>query len=106
MQHRLRELNERWTAEGRPEFRSGVGLNSGDVVVGNLGSEKMQSYTVIGDNVNLGARIESLCKEYSAEILMSEHTQTRLRRAVETVELGEVTVKGKTEPVKIFRIDP
>ena len=106
MQRRLRVLNERWTAQGRPEFRSGVGLNSGDVVVGNLGSEKMQSYTVIGDNVNLGARLESLCKEYGAEILVSEHTQSRLARAVETVELGEVTVKGKTEPVKIFRIDP
>jgi len=105
MQRRLREMNERWTLEGRPEFHSGVGIHSGEVVVGNLGSEKMQSYTVIGDNVNLGARIESLCKEFSAEILVSEATWARLTRARDGEELGEVTVKGKTEPVTIHRID-
>ena len=105
MQQRLVELNERWDREGRPRFRSGVGLHSGEVVVGNLGSEKMQSYTVIGDNVNLGARIESLCKEYSAEILTSGSTFARLEGAYVSAELGEAMVKGKSEPVKIYRID-
>ena len=53
MQARLVELNARWSDQGRPEFHSGVGINSGEVVVGNLGSDQMQSYTVIGDHLNL-----------------------------------------------------
>ena len=104
MQHRLLELNQTWRNEGRPELASGIGINSGDMVVGNLGSEKIQSYTVIGDNVNLGARIESLCKEFQAEILTSQYTETRLTADYSLEELGEVTVKGKTQPVKIFRV--
>ena len=104
MQERLQELNQAWRSEERPTLASGVGINSGEMVAGNLGSEKIQSYTVIGDNVNLGARIESLCKEYRAEILTSEFTEARLTGNYALEELGEVTVKGKTHPVKIFRV--
>ena len=104
MQQRLRRLNQTWRNEGRPELASGIGINSGEMVAGNLGSERIQSYTVIGDNVNLGARIESLCKEFQAEILTSEYTETRLTADYSLEELGEVTVKGKTQPVKIFRV--
>jgi adenylate cyclase len=104
MQRRLQELNQAWRREGRPELASGIGINSGEMVAGNLGSEKIQSYTVIGDNVNLGARIESLCKEFHAEILTSEFTEARLTGDYTLEELGEVTVKGKTRPVKIFRV--
>ena len=104
MQQRLQELNKTWRNEGRPELASGVGINSGEMVAGNLGSEKIQSYTVIGDNVNLGARIESLCKEFKAEILTSEFTEARLTGDYTLEELGEVTVKGKTRPVRIFRV--
>ena len=104
MQERLQELNQAWRSEERPTLASGVGINSGEMVAGNLGSEKIQSYTVIGDNVNLGARIESLCKEYQAEILTSEFTEARLTGNYALEELGEVTVKGKTHPVKIFRV--
>ena len=104
MQQRLRDLNLIWRKEGRPELASGIGINSGEMVAGNLGSERIQSYTVIGDNVNLGARIESLCKEFQAEILTSEYTETRLTADYALEELGEVTVKGKTRPVRIFRV--
>ena len=104
MQTRLTKLNASWRREGRPELASGIGINSGEMVAGNLGSEKIQSYTVIGDNVNLGARIESLCKEFDAQILISEFTESRLSSDFDTQELGEVTVKGKTQPVKIFQI--
>lgn len=106
MQARLAELNARWSGEGRPEFHSGVGINSGDVVVGNVGSEQMQSYTVIGDNVNLGARIESLCKQFKAQILISEFTRAKLMDTYLIEEKGDVTVKGKTQPVKILQIEP
>jgi len=104
MQQSLQELNKTWRNEGRPELASGIGINSGEMVAGNLGSEKIQSYTVIGDNVNLGARIESLCKEFKAEILTSELTEARLTGDYSLEELGEVIVKGKTRPVKIFRV--
>ncbi|NHZ72959.1 MAG: CHASE2 domain-containing protein [Nitrospirae bacterium] len=104
MQQSLARLNKTWRNEGRPELASGIGINSGEMVAGNLGSEKIQSYTVIGDNVNLGARIESLCKEFHAEILTSELTEARLTGDYSLEELGEVTVKGKTRPVKIFRV--
>jgi adenylate cyclase len=105
MQRRLVELNAVWRAQGRPELACGVGINSGEMVAGNLGSEKIQSYTVIGDNVNLGARIESLCKEFDATILISEFTHALLRGDWALEELGEVTVKGKTRPVTIYRVD-
>jgi adenylate cyclase len=104
MQSRLDSLNTEWRRQGRPELACGVGINSGEMVAGNLGSEKIQAYTVIGDNVNLGARIESLCKDYSAGILISEYTQARLRGSATTEEMGEVVVKGKTQPVRIFKV--
>lgn len=108
MQHRLARLNEAWSEQGRPEFRSGVGITSGDAVVGNLGSERMQSYTVIGDTVNQGARIESLCKQFNAEILISDNTFQALAGAadLDVRERGEVTVKGKSKPISIFQILP
>ena len=104
MQSKLVELNREWSAQGRPAFQSGVGINTGEVVVGNLGSARMQSYTVIGDAVNLGARIESLCKQFDAEILISEFTRNELTASYEIEEKGAVTVKGKTQPVTIFEI--
>lgn len=104
MQARIARLNSRWVAEDRPEFKSGVGINTGEMVVGNVGSQQMQSYTVIGDNVNLGARIESLTKEYGAEILISDSTRSRLTGSYSIEALGEATVKGKSQPVKIFRV--
>jgi len=105
MQRRLQELNARWRTEGRCEFRSGVGVNTGQMIVGNVGSESIRSYTVIGDQVNLGSRLESLCKEYKVEIIISEHTQALLRGDYPLAEIGNVVVKGKSEPVKIFQVE-
>jgi len=105
MQRRLNELNAGWRAEGRCEFHSGVGVNTGQMIVGNVGSESIRSYTVIGDQVNLGSRLESLCKEYKVEIVISEHTRSLLEGEYPTTEIGNVVVKGKTEPVKIFSVE-
>ncbi len=104
MNRELDRLNERWRAEGKPELAQGIGLNSGEMVAGVVGAQTVRSYTVIGDNVNLGARLESLCKQYSAEIIISEFTLALLEQEYPMQELGEVLVKGKSKPVKIFRV--
>ena len=78
MVRELGELNRRWAAEGRVQLDIGIGVNSGDMIAGNIGSSAIMSYTVIGDNVNLGARLESLNKEYQTRIIISEATRGRL----------------------------
>ena len=83
-----------------------VGVNSGEMIAGNVGSESIKSYTVIGDNVNLGARLESLCKEYQVSIIISEFTKTLLKDDFCMRELGQVQVKGKSKPVEIFAVFP
>ena len=100
----LGELNARWAAEGRPLLEIGIGVNSGDMVAGNIGSDTIMSYTVIGDAVNLGARIESLNKEYGTRLIISDGTRARLKGRYDMKPLGAVTVKGKSEPVHIFEV--
>jgi len=102
----LRELNTRWAAAGRPALDIGIGLNSGDMVAGNIGSDTIMSYTVIGDAVNLGSRLESLNKEYRTHIIISEATRARLKGRYDMRPLGTVTVKGKSEAVAIFEVLP
>jgi adenylate cyclase len=102
----LRELNMRWAAAGRPALDIGIGLNSGDMVAGNIGSDTIMSYTVIGDAVNLGSRLESLNKEYGTHIIISDATRARLKGRYDMRPLGTVTVKGKSEAVAIFEVLP
>ncbi len=102
MTRKLKLMNQEWELQGRPTFQSGIGINSGEAILGNVGSETVRSYTVIGDAINLGARLESLCKEYSTEIIVSEFTLAMLEQKYPRQELGEVVVKGKTEPVRIY----
>jgi adenylate cyclase len=100
----LAVLNERWRAEGRPVLDIGIGINSGPMIAGNIGSSAIMSYTVIGDAVNLGARLESLNKEYGTRIIISEPTRARLGDGYALRPLGDVVVKGKTQPVAIFEL--
>jgi len=100
----LDELNRKWAAEGRPPLDIGVGVNTGEMIAGNIGSQQIMSYTVIGDAVNLGARLESLNKEYGTRIIISDATQSRLSGRYELRPLGEVVVKGKTQAVRIFEV--
>jgi adenylate cyclase len=104
MIHELGELNRAWAAKGLKQLDIGIGVNSGDMIAGNIGSSSIMSYTVIGDNVNLGSRLESLNKEYKTRIIISDATRTRLESQYEMRPLGDVIVKGKSKPVAIFEI--
>jgi adenylate cyclase len=104
MTRALNELNARWQAEGRPTLDIGIGINTGDMVAGNIGSDTIMSYTVIGDAVNLGARLESLNKDYGTRIIISEATRIRLKGRYDIHPLGDVIVKGKSKPVAIFEV--
>jgi adenylate cyclase len=100
----LGELNRTWQAEGKPTLDIGIGVNSGEMIAGNIGSSSIMSYTVIGDNVNLGSRLESLNKDYKTRIIISDATRTCLSTACDLRPLGDVVVKGKTRPVAIFEV--
>ena len=104
MVEELHRMNAEWTEAGRPTLDIGIGINSGDMVAGNIGSETIMSYTVIGDNVNLGSRLESLNKQFGSRIIISAATRQRLQGRYDIRPLGGVTVKGKTQSVDIFEV--
>jgi adenylate cyclase len=104
MVRELDALNAEWRSHGRPALDIGIGINTGDMVAGNVGSDTIMSYTVIGDQVNLGARLESLNKEYGTRILISETTRSLLSHDQPVRPLGSVTVKGKTKAVDIYEV--
>ena len=93
----LAQLNREWTAAGRPPLDIGIGINTGDMVAGNLGSEDIMSYTVIGDQVNLGARLESLNKDFHTRVIISDATRAALKGRYDIRALGDVVVKGKSD---------
>jgi len=100
----LKGLQQKWAAEGRPFVDIGVGINSGDMVVGNMGSNMRFDYTVMGDNVNLSSRLEGINKEYGTHIVISEFTYEVVKEEVFCRELDAVRVKGKKLPVKIYEL--
>ena len=100
----LRDWNVDRTKAGLMNVDMGIGINTDSVVTGNIGSPKRMDYTMIGDGVNLAARLESACKQYQAKILISEHTQAKLQGTYRLREIDLVVVKGKTKPVSIFEV--
>jgi len=104
MMAELRRLREKWAAEGRPDVNIGVGINSGDMVVGNMGSEMRFDYTVMGDSVNLASRLEGTNKEYGTNIILSEFTYEIVKDEFICRQLDAVRVKGKKKPVRIFEL--
>jgi len=101
MQSVLAELRPQFTAKGWPEIRIGVGVNTGIMSVGNMGSQFRMAYTVMGDAVNLGSRLEGITKQYGVGILVGENARHKVPGVVFR-ELDRVRVKGKDEPVAIF----
>lgn len=104
MLKRLAQLNEARVLRGDLPIKMGLGLNTDLVVSGNIGSPKRMDYTMIGDGVNLAARLESACKAYSARILISQNTYQALKGTYRIREVDKVIVMGKTEPVSIFEV--
>jgi adenylate cyclase len=104
MLDRLAELNRQWEAAGFPALDIGVGLNTGEVIFGNVGAAKKLDFTAIGDGVNLAARLESENKVFKTHIIISESTLAELGEAAQVNPLGSVVVKGKTVGVQIFEL--
>lgn len=100
----LREWNAEREAKGEMTIDHGVGVNTDNIVSGNIGSPKRMDYTMIGDGVNLAARLESACKQYHAHILISEFTRQKLKGTYRIRDVDDVIVKGKTKPVRVYEV--
>ena len=104
MMSELNTYNRGRVSDGKRPINIGIGINTDEVVSGNIGSPKRMDYTVIGDGVNLAARLESACKQYGAQILISENTLNNLRGTYRSREIDRVVVKGKTQPVGVYEV--
>ncbi len=104
MQKKVSEISSEWMQKGEKPLHIRIGLNSGDVIVGNVGGEKHKNYTVMGDNVNLASRLEGANKEYNSAIMISESTCEAAKDFVLVRELDSIKVKGKTKPTKVFEL--
>jgi len=100
----LKRLNQKWIGEGKQPMDIGIGINTSPMMVGNMGSAQRFDYTVMGDSVNLGSRLEGANKSYKTNIIISEFTFERVKNEFACMELDSVRVKGKRQPVKIYNL--
>jgi adenylate cyclase len=100
----VERINADWKGTGRPQIAIGVGVHTGEATCGVVGAEGRLEYTIIGDTVNLSARLESTTKEKGVPILISDSTATLLGVDYETSPLGDVKVKGKNQSTMVFTV--
>lgn len=104
MLEKVDELQKKWLAEGKPKIEIGVGINTGEAFVGNIGSETRLEYTVIGDMVNLASRIESYNKVYKTRFLISSTTYEKVRDIADVIKISEVSIRGKSKKLNIYEV--
>ena len=104
MQECLDSMRTEWRAQGEPELFMRIGINTGPAVVGNMGSKTRMDYTMMGDSVNLAARLEGVNKHYKTSTMISESTYEQAKDGIEARELDLIRVVGKLEPVKIYEL--
>lgn len=104
MQKTLEGLKKVWEKEQKPQLRTRIGISTGEVIVGNMGGASRFDYTVIGDCVNLGARLETANKQYRTSIMISENTYNQVKHKVVARELDLLVVAGKTEPIRVYEL--
>jgi len=104
MRERLIQMNKDLGEHGRQQLRFGVGINTGDVIAGQIGSRKRLEYTVIGDPVNLASRIEYMNKSFATDILISEDAMHEVEDTFRLVEMPAVKIRGKAEPQRLFAV--
>ena len=104
MQRALARLNAEWKPRGMLELHFGIGINHGEAIVGNLGSEEKREVSAIGDPVNLASRLEGVTKTYHIEICLGENVEPLVRDDFIIRSLDLIVVKGKTKPVEVFTV--
>ena len=104
MLKKVDQLQDKWLFEGKPKIEIGIGINTGEAFVGNIGSEKRLEYTVIGDTVNLASRIESYNKVYKTNLLISSSTYSYVSGIADVIKISEVTIRGKSKKMDIYEV--
>ena len=100
----VKDLQQKWLKKGRPKIDVGVGINSGEVFIGNIGTKDRMEYTVIGDTVNTASRIEGYNKIYKTKFLIGENTYNIVKQYVDVIKINEVALRGKSQKINIYEI--
>lgn len=102
--NKVKQIQERWVYEGKPKIDIGIGINTGDAFVGNVGTQNRFEYTVIGDTVNIASRIEGYNRIYKTHLLISQNTYNKLSHIVDVIKIREVDIKGKSKKINIYEV--